>query len=96
MLDIVVEALSPERQAKIFAALADPVRLRIVRELIAGNERSGTSISDALGISLALLCHHARILAEAGAITKRKEGQTALYRIDRSILSGCMKALLTS
>lgn len=89
------DSFASEQQAKIFAALSDPVRLRIVRELTAGGEQSGTAIADAVGISLSLLCHHTRLLSECGVLTKRKEGQIALYRLDRKLLRSCMSALLS-
>lgn len=81
-------------QAKIFAALSDPVRLRIVQQLSGGESRSGSALAEQLGISLALLCHHTRILLEAGLITKKKEGQTAFFTIQRDVLTGCMENLL--
>jgi DNA-binding transcriptional ArsR family regulator len=79
-------SVAPERQAEIFAALGDPVRVRFVRELSDGRERSGTAIADRLGISLALLCHHSKILVGAGLVQKRKEAQTTYYRMDRAVL----------
>ena len=90
-----VELLESEQQAKIFSAIADPVRLRFVRELVEQGERSGTAIADKLGISLALLCHHSRILVEAGVVAKRKEGQTAYYSANPHLLQHCMHSLLS-
>lgn len=88
------EVMESEQQAKIFAALADPVRLRIVRELMDGGEHTGTAISQELGISLALFCHHSRILVESGVVFKRKEAQTAYLRANRRLIVDCMKTLL--
>jgi DNA-binding transcriptional ArsR family regulator len=87
--------LENEKQAKIFNALSDPVRLRFVRQLLQEGELSGTEIADALGISLALLCHHSRILTEAGIVSKRKKAQTAYFRANRKILTESMKNLLS-
>jgi len=85
--------LEGEKQTKVFAALADPVRLQIVRELAQHGEMSGTEIAERLGISLALLCHHARILVESAVVTKRKEAQTAYFRANRKLLSDSIKSL---
>jgi ArsR family transcriptional regulator, arsenate/arsenite/antimonite-responsive transcriptional repressor len=75
-----------QQQAKIFTALSDPTRLQIV-ELLAGcDELATAAIADKLEISLSLACHHAKILAEAGLIEKRKEGQTSYSRLTRSSL----------
>jgi DNA-binding transcriptional ArsR family regulator len=85
-----------ERQARLFAALADPVRLRLVRELVEVEELSGSAIAGRLGISLALLCHHSRILIETGVVTKRKAAQTAYFRANRQCLEQAMRQLLES
>lgn len=89
-----VELAESERQARVFAALADPVRLRLVRELGDGEEMSGSAIAQRLGISLALLCHHARILIETGVITKRKAAQTAYFRTNKQFLREAVRELL--
>ena len=84
-----------EAQAKAFAALADPLRVRFVAELRRAPELSGTALAERLGISLALLCHHSRILADAGLVVKRKEGQTAYFRLDQKQLSRMVRSVLS-
>lgn len=88
------ESAETKQQAKIFSALADPVRLGILQQLKDGKEHASTAVADRLGISLALFCHHSRILVEAGVVLKRKEAQTAYLRANRSLLRDCMKLLL--
>jgi DNA-binding transcriptional ArsR family regulator len=83
--------ISTEERAKVFKALSDPTRLRMVEMLADADELSGSEIADSLGISLALLCHHWRTLEHAGLITKRKEGQTASISLNRQLLSDCLK-----
>lgn len=78
-----------EQRAKIFAALSDPTRLKIVELLANGSELSGSDIAGQLGISLALFCHHSRTLAEAGLLQVRKEGQTKYNSLNRTLLKGC-------
>ena len=92
----VTEVSSSDEQARIFAALSDPVRVRFVRELTDGEELSGTEIAGRIEISLALLCHHSRILVDAGVITKRKQAQTSYYKANKPLLRRVMKDLLTS
>jgi DNA-binding transcriptional ArsR family regulator len=86
-------AVAPERQAEIFAALADPLRVRFVRALSDGTERSGSALAERLGISLALLCHHSKILVGAGLVDKRKEAQTSYYRANREVLKECLRGM---
>lgn len=78
-----------EQRAKIFAALADPTRLRIVELLTKHNELSGSEIATRLGISLALFCHHSKTLAEADLIHIRREGQTKYNSLNRELLLNC-------
>jgi ArsR family transcriptional regulator len=83
-----------EQRAKIFAALADPTRLKIVELLAAQGEMSGSEIASQSEISLALFCHHSKILAEAGLVQARKDGQTKYHALNRELLSTCFASLV--
>lgn len=85
---------STEQRAKVFKALSDPTRLRMVEMLSDREEMCGSEIADKLGISLALLCHHWSTLEHAGLITKRKEGQTASISLNHDLLTDCFKTLV--
>ena len=89
----VSKKMSVQQRAKVFKALSDPTRLRIVEMLAGGEEMCGSEMAEELGISLALLCHHWSALENAGLITKRKEGQTAAISLNRELLSDCLKFL---
>ncbi len=84
---------STEARAKIFSALADPTRLSIVEALLADGELSSTEIANKLDISLALLCHHSKVLMEAGVLSLRRQGQTKFRSIDRALLKACFDSL---
>jgi DNA-binding transcriptional ArsR family regulator len=86
--------IGTEERAKVFKALSDPTRLRIVEMLADRGELCGSQIADDLGISLALLCHHWKTLEHAGLITKKKEGQTASISLNRQLLSDCFKGVV--
>lgn len=81
------------RRAKIFAALSDPTRLRIVELLASSEELSGTEIANQLNISLALFCHHSKTLVEAGLIHTRKDGQTKYNSLNWELLNACFSSL---
>jgi len=89
----VSKKISVQQRAKVFKALSDPTRLRIVEMLADCDEMCGSEMADKLGISLALLCHHWSALEHAGLITKRKEGQTASISLNQELLSDCLKVL---
>ncbi|MBS2035782.1 helix-turn-helix transcriptional regulator [bacterium] len=82
----------PQR-AKVFKALSDPTRLQIVEFLADGVERTGKDIADAVGITLALLCHHTSSLEEAGILNKRKQGQSCYHLLNRPSLEACLGSL---
>ena len=55
---------------------------------------SGSEIAEDLGISLALLCHHWKMLEHAGLIARKKEGQTASISRNRQLLVDCFKDVI--
>lgn len=67
-------------QLKIFHALADPVRLRIV-ETMKSEERAVGEIVDRLDIHQSGVSRHLRVLAEAGLVRVRPDGQKRLYSL---------------
>jgi ArsR family transcriptional regulator, arsenate/arsenite/antimonite-responsive transcriptional repressor len=87
------QKLSDEQQAKIFAALSDPTRLKVVELLAKCDEMSGIEMAEKLGISLALFCHHSKILVEAGLIQKRKQGLLKYHSLNRKVLEDCVRRL---
>ena len=82
-----------QRRAKVFKALCDPTRLQIVEFLADAQEKTGKDIADALGITLALLCHHTGTLEDAGILVKRKQGQSCYHRLHREALDACLGSL---
>jgi ArsR family transcriptional regulator, arsenate/arsenite/antimonite-responsive transcriptional repressor len=77
------DALS-EREAHdvalVFAALADPVRLRLLSLIGAGDEMCSCNLEEPLGKSQPTISHHTRILAEAGLIVGEKRGRWTYWR----------------
>jgi ArsR family transcriptional regulator len=85
---------SADQRAAVFKALGEPTRLRIVDFLRRrGGEATGTEVADHAGISLALLCHHADVLVHAGIVTKRREGQTSYWTLNREALTAAIRNL---
>jgi DNA-binding transcriptional ArsR family regulator len=85
---------SVEDRALVFKAIGDPTRVRIIELLRAQTQEiTGTEIADNVGVSLALLCHHSSVLVEAGLVTKRKEGQTSYWMLNRDALAAALGSL---
>jgi DNA-binding transcriptional ArsR family regulator len=56
-------------------------------------EVTGEEVAEHAGISLALLCHHADALVDAGVVLKRKDGQTSYWLVNRKVFAGLMRYL---
>ena len=69
-------------RAKIHAALADPLRLRIVDILSSRQEVCGKELAELLGASVALVSHHAKLLEDAGLLLRRRDGQFVRFSLN--------------
>src|SRR5690348_2307636 len=62
------------RRARMYAAVGEPVRLRIVDHLVLGDASPG-ELGHLVGLPTNLLAHHLRVLDDAGLIRRvRSEG----------------------
>jgi ArsR family transcriptional regulator len=78
------DALSPEdagHLARAFAALSDPVRLRLLSMVAASGELCSCDLQGPLGRSQPTISHHTKALAEAGLITGEKRGRWTWWRV---------------
>jgi len=66
----------------VFKALSDPRRVEIIDRLADGRSMCGTDLSEALGISLALLSHHSEVLMDAGILRKERVGKLRVCTLD--------------
>src|SRR5580704_4862196 len=66
--------------ASLFAALGDPVRLRLLSIVAAEGEVCSCNLEGPLGKSQPTISHHTRILAEAGLIVGEKRGKWTWWR----------------
>jgi ArsR family transcriptional regulator, arsenate/arsenite/antimonite-responsive transcriptional repressor len=71
---------------RLLAALADPARLDIVRELAGSNEVCACDLTDCCGVSQPTVSHHLRVLREAGVVVSERRGSFVWYRIAPNLL----------
>src|SRR5438445_12696579 len=64
-----------EELASAFAALADPVRLRLFSMIAAAGSACSCNLIEPIGKSQPTVSHHTRVLADAGLITGEKVGR---------------------
>jgi ArsR family transcriptional regulator, arsenate/arsenite/antimonite-responsive transcriptional repressor len=67
--------------APIFAALSDPVRLRLLSIVASEGEVCSCNLEGPLGKSQPTISHHTRVLAEAGLIEGEKRGRWVWWRV---------------
>jgi len=67
--------------AQAFAALADPVRLRLLSLIAAAGEVCSCELLAPLGRSQPTVSHHTKVLADAGLITGEKRGRWVWWSI---------------
>lgn len=83
-----------ERLARIFKALGDPTRVRLV-SLIArdAGEACVCDLTDPVGLAQPTVSHHLKVLVDAGLITREQRGRWSYYRVVNETLDGLADAL---
>lgn len=74
----------------VLAAIADPVRRRMLEELAGPERPAGELVAVAgaeFGISQPATSQHLRVLRDAGVVTVRADGPRRLYRVEPRALS---------
>lgn len=82
-----------EDLARVLAALADPVRLRLLSLVASRDEVCSCDLEKPLGKSQPTISHHTRILSEAGLLVGDKRGRWTWWRLERDRLSLVRRAL---
>ncbi|MGY1601143.1 metalloregulator ArsR/SmtB family transcription factor [Geodermatophilus sp. SYSU D00815] len=83
--------------ARQFAALADPVRLRIVSLLATAEEGvvCACDLVEPVGKSQPTVSHHLKVLVEAGLVTSQRRGRNNWYGVVPAALEALRGALAT-
>lgn len=73
--------IDPQRLAPVFAALGDPVRLRLVSLLCAGGLLSIAQLTAGTAISRQGVTKHLHVLAEAGLVCDLRQGRERRWQL---------------
>ena len=82
-----------EELARGFAALADPVRLRLFSMIAASGTACSCDLIEPIGKSQPTVSHHTKVLAEAGLITGEKVGRWVNWTVVPEALERLRAAL---
>lgn len=78
---------------RVFAALSDENRFRIVELLACGREMTCGAVCAALEMSPSLLTHHLGILESAGIVDRRRDGLWTMNRLRHDVLTAHLQSL---
>lgn len=84
-----------ERLARVFKALGDPTRVRLL-SLIAAGEAGEACVCDLtapVGLSQGTVSHHMKLLADAGLVTREQRGKWAYYALADGALEAAAASL---
>ena len=88
VVGVAVDAGRAEELARVFKALGDPTRVRLV-SLIAAHEGAEACVCDLtapVGLSQGTVSHHLKQLVDAGLLTREQRGRWSFYRVvDRAL-----------
>jgi len=72
---------SADPDVMLLAALADPVRLSIVRQLAENDGICACVFTDRCNVSLPTIRHHLKVLRAAGVLTSERQGTNIVYSL---------------
>lgn len=92
-----VEALvnARESHARVFAALGDPTRLKLVAVLCAGGAFSIAQLTDSTDISRQAVTKHLQVLSAAGLVHDTRAGRERLWQLDPQQVEAARRTLET-
>ena len=93
-----IDAAEAERLARIFKALGDPTRVRLLSLIAAtaGGEACICDLTDPVGLSQPTVSHHMKQLTDAGLISREQRGKWAYFRVVDDALDSLAEALSTA
>jgi ArsR family transcriptional regulator len=72
---------SADPDVMLLAALADPVRLSIVRQLADNDGVCACDFTECCTVSQPTISHHLKVLREAGVLTSQRQGTNIVYSL---------------
>jgi ArsR family transcriptional regulator len=79
-----VKSTDPDIQ--LLAALADPTRMEILRELAGSQEVCACDFTSCCDVSQPTVSHHLKVLRDAGAVTSERRGNWVFYTIAPNLM----------
>lgn len=87
-----VELSQQDQLAAMLKACADPIRLEILR-VLAGDSFGVLELCQILDVKQPAMSHHLKVLAKAGLVATRREGNSIFYRRHNPVAEVCWAGL---
>jgi ArsR family transcriptional regulator len=96
LTDGVLDVDEAEQLAKVFKALGDPTRVRLLSLIGAGadGEACVCDLIEPVALSQPTVSHHLKQLVDAGLVTREQRGRWAYYRLVQPALDAAAASLL--
>jgi ArsR family transcriptional regulator len=85
--------MTPEAMIKVSKALGDPTRVRLLQGIAATEEVACGALAARFPITQATCSQHLKVLADAGLIAMRREGQFNYYHLVHATLEAYRRAI---
>jgi ArsR family transcriptional regulator, arsenate/arsenite/antimonite-responsive transcriptional repressor len=72
---------SADPDVMLLSALADPVRLSIVRQLATADDVCACDFTECCDVSQPTISHHLKVLREAGVVVSQRQGTNIVYSL---------------
>jgi len=84
-----------ERVSRVFKALGDPTRVRLLSLIAAGagGEACICDLTEPVGLSQGTVSHHMKLLTDAGLVTREQRGKWAYFALNDGALDAAADAL---
>ncbi len=91
----VLDPAAAETLARVFKAVADPTRLRLLSLIAAHTDAEACvcDLTEPVGLSQPTVSHHLKQLAEAGLITRQQRGKWAYFQVVQPALDALAESL---
>lgn len=96
MVESILIELGPARQAEavaLLAAVADPVRWRLLAELARHGTRCVCDLQPVGGVAPNVLSYHLKVLRDAGLVTASRRGRWMDYTLSANAVARLHQAL---
>ena len=80
-VDILAPMKPMDPDVRLLSALADPVRLSFVRQLVENQGICACDFSECCTVSQPTISHHLKVLRDAGVVTSERRGTNVVYSL---------------